>query len=166
MLFLTVLCSAMSLLKTCTKCGVEKSTEDFYRHGSGTRNGVCKTCADNIRRQQATSSYRLYLKRLLTQTKSKRRKTDISVEITLDQLCELWEQQSGKCAISNVHMTHHRDGTGRKDFNVSLDRIEPPLGYVNGNVQLVCDRVNIMRHTLTMDMFYWWVKTISAHSCD
>lgn len=156
----------MSLLKTCTKCGVEKPEGDFYRHGGGNRNSACKPCADNVRRQRSTASYRLYLSRLLTQAKSRQRKTNIPVEITVDQLCDLWEQQSGKCAISDVHMTHHRDGSGRKDFNASLDRIEPPLGYVNGNVQLVCDRVNTMRHTLSVDMFYWWIKTINAHSCD
>jgi hypothetical protein len=33
-------------------------------------------------------------------------------------------------------------------------------------VQLVAYRVNIMRHTLSMDMFWWWVKNIHDVSID
>jgi hypothetical protein len=63
-------------------------------------------------------------------------------------------------------LTHHVDGSGHKDFNASIDRIDSQLGYVPGNIQLVALRVNILKQTLSTDMLYWWVKTIHAHSCD
>jgi hypothetical protein len=63
-------------------------------------------------------------------------------------------------------LTHHLDGSGRKDFNASIDRIDSQMGYVPGNVQLVAGRVNLMKGTLGVDMLYWWVKTIYQHSCD
>lgn len=63
-------------------------------------------------------------------------------------------------------MTHHVDGRGTKDFNASIDRINPDLGYTPQNIQLVTYRVNIMRHTLSVDMFWWWVKNIHDTSID
>lgn len=63
-------------------------------------------------------------------------------------------------------MTHHHDGSGLKDFNASIDRIDNQLGYIPGNVQLVAYRTNILKQTLSTDMLYWWVKTIYEYSCD
>ncbi|MDC1426602.1 hypothetical protein N8339_06500 [Gammaproteobacteria bacterium] len=61
-------------------------------------------------------------------------------------------------------MTHQRDGTygdkKPKEFNASIDRINPNGPYVRENVQLVAARVNTMKHTLGQDMFMWWVKNI------
>lgn len=61
-------------------------------------------------------------------------------------------------------MTHQRDGAygdGKKrDFNASIDRINPAGPYCLDNVQLVASRVNTMKHTLSQDMFLWWIKTI------
>lgn len=63
-------------------------------------------------------------------------------------------------------MTHHIDGNGHKEFNASIDRINVDRGYTPQNVQLVAYRINIMRHTLSMDMFWWWVKNIHDVSID
>jgi hypothetical protein len=71
---------------------------------------------------------------------------------------------NGKCALSGVLMTHQRDGTygdkKPKEFNASIDRINPQGPYVRENVQLVSARINTMKHTLSEDMFIWWVKNI------
>ena len=76
----------------------------------------------------------------------------------------MWEMQDGKCALSGMLMTHQRDGTygdrKQKDFNASIDRINPQGPYVRENVQLVAARVNTMKHTLGEEMFIWWVKNI------
>jgi len=156
----------MDIIKVCIKCGIEKPNSDFPEYQKGKTKNICKRCSTAAHQKRAGATYHGYLTALCTKARSARKKSDIPFEIDHDYLIELWEQQNGRCAISNVHMTHHSDGKGRKDFNASIDRIIPELGYIHGNVQLVCDRVNTMRHTLTMDMFYWWVKAIHEHSCD
>jgi hypothetical protein len=64
-------------------------------------------------------------------------------------------------------MTHQRGGKSadgkKRDFNASIDRIDPAGGYTPINVQLVSTRVNTMKHTLTEDMFRWWIRTIYEH---
>jgi hypothetical protein len=57
-------------------------------------------------------------------------------------------------------MTHAKDGEGKKDLNVSLDRINPNEGYKPGNIQLVAYRVNIMKHSLSEDLFLWWCENV------
>ena len=57
-------------------------------------------------------------------------------------------------------MTYHKDGGGKRDLNASIDRIDPDIEYIVTNIQLVCSRANMMKHTLKEDELYWWAKNI------
>ena len=129
------------------------------------------TCRTTQKENRVSASYESYLRNLHAHAKSnikcgRRSKSDIEFDISPEDLVSLWEQQEGKCAISGVYLTHHKDGTGTKEFNASIDRKSGEKGYAVHNVQLVAYRINIMKHTLSEDMFYWWVKTINNFSCD
>ena len=87
-------------------------------------------------------------------------------DLTVEDILELWERQSGRCALSGVLLTHQRDGAdakGRKEFNASLDRINPQGPYNRQNTQLVASRINTLKHTLSEDMLMWWLKNILEH---
>lgn len=154
----------MSGGKVCAKCGASRPETDFDL-SHGVLRSACKKCIEARRRKKWSSSYQEYLNKLLQSAKSNRSKT-MSFNVDLQHLIDLWEKQDGKCALSGVAMTHHRDGSGKKEFNASIDRIDQNEGYEPYNIHLVCYRVNILRHNLQVDMFYWWIKTISEHSCD
>lgn len=150
----------------CIRCREAKPIDAFQKYGKTKRKNTCLACESTLYEKRVGATYQSYLTKLYQQSKSKRVGTDVTFSITLDEIIALWEAQNGRCALSNVPMTHHKDGQGRKDFNASLDRVVPERGYIAGNVQLVCDRANTMRHTLSMDMFYWWIKCIYDQSCD
>ena len=154
----------MGKSKVCTQCKSTCPAEDYLTSGNVTRT-VCKSCTYAGRRKKWSSSYQEFLNRLYQNSKSSRSKI-LEWGITPDHLVDLWESQDGRCAVSGVAMTHHRDGTGRKDFNASIDRLSNDHGYFPNNIRLVCYRVNILRHDLPIDMLYWWIKTIHKHSCD
>lgn len=42
----------------------------------------------------------------------------------------------------------------------SLDRIDNSKGYVEGNLQWLCKRVNYMKHTMNNEYFLTWIKSI------
>jgi hypothetical protein len=155
-------------VRTCKSCKKELPFDKFPADKKGVKTHTCNPCTQKRRNKFFSSSPENYLRVLLTsarnQAKSGKR-AGMQFSIKVDDLLELWDQQEGKCALSNVIMTHVRDGQGSKDFNVSLDRISNESGYVPGNVQLVCYRVNIMKHTCTEDIFMWWVKNIHDFSC-
>lgn len=148
--------------KVCRACRDLKPIEEYY-----TGQAVCKICQQmrrSIARSEGPAQYLkgLFAQMVYSQTKRKgvKGRTQVEIKITVEDLVRAWEKQDGKCAISGVVLTHHKDGSGKKDFNASIDRIIPHDPYVAGNVQLVAYRVNVMKHELTEDLFYWWVRTI------
>jgi hypothetical protein len=152
--------------KTCVRCQTDLPIASFESTKGGTRS-VCRPCHLATNRQQRSTGYEPYLTNLVSKSKSSRVKRGFSdYAVTAEYLAELWRRQDGRCAISGVVLTHHNDGSGPKDFNASIDRIDSQLGYIPGNVQLVALRVNLLKQSLSNDMLYWWVKTIYQYSCD
>lgn len=69
-------------------------------------------------------------------------------EVQIDQqyLLEMYDSQQGLCALSGVKMTW---ATGKtSSTSISVDRIDQSVGYVDGNVRLVCMAVNAFRGTM------------------
>jgi hypothetical protein len=148
----------------CTSCNKVKLLSQFETFKEGQVRGICQQCVTLQRARKTSATPESYLRVLNVQLKSQRLKQDIQYDLTTEDLIDLWEMQGGKCALSGVLMTHQRDGTygdrKKKEFNASIDRINPQGPYVRENVQLVAARVNTMKHTLGEDMFMWWVRNI------
>jgi hypothetical protein len=148
----------------CTSCNKVKLLSQFETFKEGQVRGICQQCVTLQRARKTSATPESYLRVLNVQLKSQRLKQDIEYGITTEDVIDMWEMQGGKCALSGVLMTHQRDGTygdrKKKEFNASIDRINPQGPYVRENVQLVAARVNTMKHTLGEDMFIWWVKNI------
>ena len=150
--------------RICTSCNKTKLLSQFETFKEGQVRGICQQCVTLQRARKTSATPESYLRVLNTQLKSQRVKQGVDYELTTEDLIDLWEIQDGKCALSGVLMTHQRDGTygdrKQKDFNASIDRVNPQGPYVRENVQLVSARINTMKHTLSEDMFIWWVKNI------
>ena len=99
-----------------------------------------------------TSTPERYLRRLL---KGRPGRAALSAEY----LNQLFQRQSGCCAISGIKMTWGH-GNGRQNTHVSIDRIDSARGYEVGNIQLVCLVVNLMKRELPMGEFLRWCRTI------
>ena len=135
---------------------------------------LCKMCRQVRSRMVTSQGPTPFLRRLFQQAKYSQtnRKTNkghpnkADFNILVEDLFGLWEKQEGRCALSGIALTYHRDGSGRKDFNASIDRIVPHQPYQKNNIQLVAYRVNIMKHELTEDLFYWWIKTLHDNMKD
>ena len=93
-------------------------------------------------------------------THTKKEKVKVDWDIELEDVLELWDKQEGKCALTGLFMTYHKDGSGKKDLNASIDRINPDIEYLVTNIQLVCSRANTLKHNLREDELYWWAKNI------
>ena len=70
---------------------------------------------------------------------------------------ELYQQQKGKCAISGVDIVLvNKIKNNNVDWSVvtaSLDRIDSSIGYIETNVQPVCNICNKMKLTQTEEEF-------------
>lgn len=90
-------------------------------------------------------------------SKSRAKRTGFAHEITIDQVIDLWEKQKGICPYMEVKMLmpvtaakSKTNGSGPKELafpnTVSLDRIDPYVGYIMDNVELVCLAVNYAKN--------------------
>ena len=149
----------------CSACGFEKPKKEFERNRV-----QCQACRITANQKRISASYESYLRNLYSKSKNSNKRdpraSNRDWNITYEDLVAKWKEQEGRCALSGVYLTHHIDGTGVKDNNASIDRISQEVGYTASNTQLVCYRVNIMKHNLPEDMFFWWVKTIANFTCD
>lgn len=124
----------------------------------------CKECKRNayLRRKEKNRGSK-DLNRLLYERfhglKDRARKKDIQCNIDLQYLHELWNTQKGLCALSGIPMAYYFD-SGRVPTNVSVDRINSNLGYIKGNLQLVCMAVNQMKSDLTIEQLKYFCKSI------
>ena len=147
--------------KTCITCKKLLTVDSF-----DIKRLVCRSCRLQAFQKQTSATYLTYLHEIYKTAKGRARRRETEFSLDKQDLIDLWIAQEGRCALSGVVLTHHRDGSGKKDFNGSIDRINNLKGYHITNVQMVAYRVNIMKNTLPEDLFYWWIKTIRDFSCD
>lgn len=76
-----------------------------------------------------------------TSTRNKKGRNHSKVEIDLEYVLELWKKCNGICFRFKKKMSL-LDGD---KWKVSIDRINPKIGYIKGNVQLVSWQYNLMK---------------------
>lgn len=81
---------------------------------------------------------------LCAKAKSRAKRHGLPHDIDTPYLLELWEETGGRCRLTGRRF--NLDKWGAKNCTgpdaPSVDRIEPALGYVRGNVRLVTAHVN------------------------
>lgn len=82
---------------------------------------------------------------------------NLKVEITNEFLNELYIKQNGKCAITNQNLT-----CDKTTCDISIDRIDSNKGYLENNVQLVLDFVNMSKGDLTNKDLIEWTQKIKT----
>ena len=117
----------------------------------------CKKC-EKEKGILHNSKLKPFLNSLIQTTKrsrSKKRNAFVN-NISLDYLVDLYNNQKGLCTITNIKMTHIK-GSGILLSNISLDRIDNSLPYIEGNVQLVCLWANYAKNTTTPEDFIYYI---------
>lgn len=82
------------------------------------------------------------------------------VEVSLEDLWELFLKQDRKCALSGVPLFFHTVYNDPCAGTASLDRINSSLDYVKGNVQWVHKRLNIMKQDTSDEEFIEWCRKV------
>lgn len=118
------------------------------------------------RRDKTQSGVEPFLKSKLQRLRSRSKrniakgKYEEENNLTIEHLMDLWNQQQGRCALTSKKMTHCFNSL----FAVSIDRIDSAVGYITGNVQLVCESINYAKSNFTNEQFvYFWTHN---EECD
>lgn len=149
----------------CVKCNEEKEIENFYYSRTRkTRCSSCKSCnTKDCLNYQQKSGYRNSEKYVFYQRayNIKRDKGRGNIEIMEDlqnHLSDLWLKQDKKCHYTGLEM--NINGYKNNNLAMTVDRVIPEKGYVEGNIVLCCNIVNKMKQNLTIEELKFWCKTI------
>lgn len=85
----------------------------------------------------------------------------LSFEITIEYAWGLFERQSKCCALSGVPLVFEPGRNSRT--TASMDRLDNSIGYIEGNVQWVHKRINLMRNILPVAEFVDWCGKVVSH---
>lgn len=157
----------------CTECGKYLDESNFTNRSGMThrknKDYKCRSCSShkkkveyNVKRPAKIKYLKTlngFLKNLLQASKNRKRSKILERNIDFEYLLDLYLLQNGKCAISGINMTTIA-GEGNVPTNISVDRINSDIGYIKGNIQLVCRIVNTMKTDLSMDSFIDWCNLI------
>jgi endogenous inhibitor of DNA gyrase (YacG/DUF329 family) len=145
------------IMANCEKCGtLFHKTRPFKLFCSQRCRGRAANTAQTKRNiKYRGASIENYLIPLARKTLGRKHARDIGAQ----DLIALYYDQKGLCALTGVPMTY-LTGRGRVITNASVDRIDGSIGYLRGNVRLVCCIANSMKNVLTDDELRHWCKLI------
>jgi len=93
------------------------------------------------------AAVRYALEESLPRARTRAKEGNMPFDLDADFIRELMASQNYCCAVSGIRFHLSRSGarqsTSRLPFRPSIDRIEPALGYVRGNVRILCFAVNM-----------------------
>lgn len=154
--------------KQCPKCKEIKPIDGFNKDKSASdgRQTYCKPCGTKNLSKWG-SSFNGYIVKLFKDLKSNASRRNIAVEIDKEDIIELYKKQKGVCALSGDKMTHiYEPGTKKRNpkhiYNISVDRIDPCKHYTVDNIQLVCNKINVIKWDLDQDVFIELCKKVAA----
>lgn len=154
--------------KWCFKCANWLELAHFHRgeHVYGGYSKVCRSCradymytAENKRRAKREREYvetpmllpHQTARSICSGAQSRAKRYDCSFNLDLEFIQSLWDSQQTRCWYSNLPMKMGKKKVGF--YSPSLDRLEPDLGYVKGNVVLCLFAVNSFKQELTAEEF-------------
>lgn len=137
----------------CTKCKEVKPFSDFKASSKGGegpfgRHPRCKKCT----RVVSASDDRLR-KRMLQGAKDRAKAKQVPFDLVLEDI-----QIPQFCPVFGVPMTP------RTKYAPSLDRLNPSLGYVQGNISVMSRRANTLKRDATLEELEKVVKFLNNAS--
>lgn len=106
--------------------------------------------ADN--RKDSYTPYRYFLRC------AKRRYKEVN--ISLEDLKELWESQSGICPLTGRKLSLEHDNL---PYQASLDRIDNSKGYIKGNIRYIALIANYCRNNFTDDEVIDFCQSVTRY---
>lgn len=159
-------------VRKCACCEKEKNISEFYSDKSSSTGlqTYCKDCqTEKMKKWGSTLDGFIKKLHLDMRHNAKKRSKELNIEITCDDIKELYFKQNGLCALTGQTMTtdtYMIKGNQHiiNKMNISIDRINSDLGYTKDNIQLVGAIINRMKSDLTNNEFLNLCTTISEYN--
>lgn len=152
----------------CPDCNQILDISNFHsdRSSESGLQTYCKDCQRN-RSNKWRMTFDGFMKCLYKDLCNNAKKRNITMNITIKDLDELYKIQNGRCAITNMVMTYDKSaepGRNRNIHNISVDRIDSKKHYNKDNIQLVCSYINTIKWDLNKDDFLLGCYYVFKHN--
>lgn len=147
--------TAKKYKETHTEYFKEKNKEHYNKESNPERYQKYKVQFLTGRDKQRTS-IRGRMGELLSSAKGRAKNKNLPIDIDLDFLLNLYEQQNGKCKLTNLELKFERNKDSKQNFmpfSPSLDKVDASKGYTKDNVRLVCVIVNLALNNFGEETF-------------
>jgi hypothetical protein len=109
-----------------------------------------------------------FMKQQLTNARKNAKAKSLPCTITLEDITDLAEKSQGRCSLSGIpyefgaaEEMYRHPSRRKRVWAPSIDRIDSAVGYVPGNVRLVCMAVNVARQEFGDDVLLKLAKALS-----
>jgi hypothetical protein len=160
----------------CSGCKEDLSIEFFYKSSIKYKRKKCKKCEKALQKKYVNTEkgfiMRLYLRMKNRKTQkrfkdcSEKQKNAHSCNLTKEQFFKKWEEHKLKygyrCALSGeeiIHKTTNEDEKNKSN-SISVDRLNPAIGYTEENIIFVSNKVNNMKNAVTKELC---IAIVKAH---
>jgi hypothetical protein len=133
------------LEKRCTKCGIVKSVDEFYRDQTKQLHGRESHCKECRKKHQQANPVPVQTRNMVKKARERAEKKELPFDIDCDYIRSI---APSHCPVfgTKLEWSCHRGGAAHSLPNSpSLDRIDPSKGYVKGNVWIISNRANTIK---------------------
>lgn len=134
------------------KWNVKNNIENFCSRkcASAARHKYIKDNNIKIKHTSPKPRARDLFKIYATSAKMRAKRVGVEFNITPEYLKTIWDKQGGVCVYTGSELLHKKyhfrhEKALRMLKGASLDRIDPSIGYIIGNVQFVCVGINLAK---------------------
>lgn len=132
--------------KSCRVCSNVKAADQFYKNSNqpDKLDSRCKLC-EKVRRKVAY--HEQYELETFNRFRQRCKMRGIAFELTLPDIPKV----PSHCPILGTELVINWGGRAQSNSSPTLDKIDPSLGYVKGNVAWMSSEANRMKSNHTID---------------
>ena len=146
----------------CSKCGGIKPETEFTINRRGKKYEYPMSYCSECRRKRdyliTNASTERYVHRIFLHLKRRAKRLNVPCTIVKDHIWKLYQTQEGKCFYTDVLM-RCQVGNGSSRESLSIDKVEPNLGYIAGNIVLFTRRANTIKSDMTLVEMREWMPS-------
>lgn len=155
-------------IKKCSKCFLDKKITEYSRNGYRTHpylfikeiriKSYCKECEKNYRSDPLTYIRNKYNRAVSRhrETQLEKHKVHFTKEEFIDEVLKLLSDNNGLCPIKKQKIIIEPAGNN----SLSVDRIDPLLGYKKNNIMITSRKWNIQKSDNTLYDMLCFAKVI------
>jgi hypothetical protein len=144
----------------CTKCDKIVPYSSLRKIRPNGRNpstvSYCSSCRTNQVSANNTSSIEACLKNRIRSAKARSVQNNLQFDLTIEFLLKMYKKQNGKCFYTDEPLLLS-DKSPYSKHVISIDKIIPIEGYVQGNVVLCTKRANNIKGANTLEDLQLWL---------